>query len=626
MFLLSCCLTPYVALFFLPYAFARSDGEVGVCDAHGNFGCTTWYFEYGTDRQGSKFENRLRCADPQPGLMPWAMRPDRSDKYTLRTESGTTQFRAGELHTLVLEVNDADYKYRGLLLHAVNSDGVTVGEWDFPEEGETLFFSPHTCPQAALHKTADLKPFTVRLHWRAPNNPPDEVTFRCLIKRGPANHGWFHYPNGANGDLKLTADITPESADHFFIVGEAGESCDETCDRNGHERCDSEHMRSMNSEQATLEKLGSTFACPLPILEGCPNPGATSNSCTYSQGNDATCSFSEAGVKPICACYGQRAPTTVDPEDNPTDGGGTGRDPRIHELRWTSGFSDANARKLTAFPGDTIRFTWTGTHNVYRLEPNRTMFDMCDFTDAVLLGSESPLDVMVADDITVYFACKVAGHCQGGQKLAVSSDGFDIADDFEWQGMRRRQEWRSRQNVNQDDDYEGNGIPKGFHQKVQTQSCPFSKAKPKKQGDGEVVRRRAENASSRTSLSVTGVLLTLMTTCFMAQGPTLPVYLGLGALLLGNLPGVNAHNWIGTTGRASRQASTSQPCRGRKLSDTHAQVGPDQGIDMMWSTGHPVRTNSVVVIKGTDYQWLQHPDFVDMVPYGLKSVGASWLL
>merc|ERR1719150_3081366 len=101
--------------------------------------------------------------------MPWATRPTRTDKYTLRMENDVSEYRPYELHTLVLEVKDPAYKYRGLLLHAVDESGTTVGEWEFPDEGEVLFHSPHTCPQAALHASADIKPYKVRLHWRAPS-------------------------------------------------------------------------------------------------------------------------------------------------------------------------------------------------------------------------------------------------------------------------------------------------------------------------------------------------------------------------------------------------------------------------------------------------------------------------
>lgn len=38
----------------------------------------------------------------------------------------------------------------------------------------------------------------------------------------------------------------------------------------------------------------------------------------------------------------------------------------------------------------------------------------------------------------------------------------------------------------------------------------------------------------------------------------------------------HAHNWMMTPGRAMFEASTTKPCRGRKATDVHAQVGPGQ--------------------------------------------------
>ena len=45
-----------------------------------------------------------------------------------------------------------------------------------------------------------------------------------------------------------------------------------------------------------------------------------------------------------------------------------------------------------------------------------------------------------------------------------------------------------------------------------------------------------------------------------------------GLLLLSLAGGADAHNWMKSPGRAWNQASTTAPCRGRKDSDTHAQV------------------------------------------------------
>ena len=71
-----------------------------------------------------------------------------------------------------------------------------------------------------------------------------------------------------------------------------------------------------------------------------------------------------------------------------------------------------------------------------------------------------------------------------------------------------------------------------------------------------------------------------------------------------------AHNWLHTPGRARKEASTLKPCRGRKASDTHAQIGPGQKVVMKWATGH-TRDTYIVVVKGEDAGWLRDGKFQD---------------
>ena len=49
----------------------------------------------------------------------------------------------------------------------------------------------------------------------------------------------------------------------------------------------------------------------------------------------------------------------------------------------------------------------------------------------------------------------------------------------------------------------------------------------------------------------------------------------LGALLA-YAQSTDAHNWVHTPSRAYKEASVVRPCRARKPTDTHAQVGPGQ--------------------------------------------------
>ena len=92
------------------------------------------------------------------------------------------------------------------------------------------------------------------------------------------------------------------------------------------------------------------------------------------------------------------------------------------DINWNAGFSDPAARNQTAAAGDSLKFTWTGGHNVYRLA-SKDAFDNCDFTDAANLGAASPVSVQQLTDLdannAAYFACRVGSHCSSGQKLSV---------------------------------------------------------------------------------------------------------------------------------------------------------------------------------------------------------------
>ena len=84
-------------------------------------------------------------------------------------------------------------------------------------------------------------------------------------------------------------------------------------------------------------------------------------------------------------------------------------------------------------------------------------------------------------------------------------------------------------------------------------------------------------------------------------------------VMLAHFPsGADAHNWLHTPGRARKEASTLKPCRGRKTSDTHGQIGPGQKVVMKWATGH-TRASYIVVVKGEDAGWMRHKKFMDYV-------------
>jgi len=88
-------------------------------------------------------------------------------------------------------------------------------------------------------------------------------------------------------------------------------------------------------------------------------------------------------------------------------------------INWISGFSDPNARATTASVGDKLTFQWSGDHNVWMFA-TKAEFDSCDFSKASLVGGNSPVTHTMTQ-VPAYFACKITGHCAGGQKLAVTA-------------------------------------------------------------------------------------------------------------------------------------------------------------------------------------------------------------
>ena len=81
-------------------------------------------------------------------------------------------------------------------MHAVDSTGTTVGTWGLPSDsGDYQFWHPHTCGnQHVLHAAADEKNYLNEFQFKAPKAGTGTITFHALIKRGPANEGWFYYP------------------------------------------------------------------------------------------------------------------------------------------------------------------------------------------------------------------------------------------------------------------------------------------------------------------------------------------------------------------------------------------------------------------------------------------------
>jgi hypothetical protein len=68
----------------------------------------------------------------------------------------------------------------------------------------------------------------------------------------------------------------------------------------------------------------------------------------------------------------------------------------------------------SAIVGDTVTFTWSGSHNVY-IHPNKT--DTCDKTERTEVSKTSgkKYTFKTSDVGVVVFACDKSGHCAAGQ-------------------------------------------------------------------------------------------------------------------------------------------------------------------------------------------------------------------
>ena len=76
----------------------------------------------------------------------------------------------------------------------------------------------------------------------------------------------------------------------------------------------------------------------------------------------------------------------------------------------------------TVAPGTDVIFKWSDNHDVW-LMPNKVAYNECDFDQARELASTSVNEYTYKAPAagTVYFTCKVTGHCEfGNMKLALT--------------------------------------------------------------------------------------------------------------------------------------------------------------------------------------------------------------
>ena len=94
------------------------------------------------------------------------------------------------------------------------------------------------------------------------------------------------------------------------------------------------------------------------------------------------------------------------------------------DVAWSTGMT-ADQQEESASVGDSVVFTWTGFHDVYMFA-DETAFNACDFAGATQLADTdvNTYTFEVTDTGTFYFGCSVGGHCDYGQKLALTVAGM----------------------------------------------------------------------------------------------------------------------------------------------------------------------------------------------------------
>jgi hypothetical protein len=270
-------------------AAGSSSGFGTSCNAEANMGCSSWDL----DEDGN--ENRLACNDPDMGEMEWASKPVRAPWYTVRTGDfcqfcsnggDPTSYVPGEVTTIYVRNLDYDMKYRGLVLHANDENNDIVGEWVVPRDSNIIVHPPCSNPGVLMHQSAELKPTLLTLNWLAPPAGTGTVTFKGLIKEGPANHGAFYYPNM---DLVLTE--AEDSIPNVWVMGQVLQNCDQVCEDVG-QLCAQGVLDLVDSAEDFDWLVRPQVTCNLPYLGDC-----TGVAPSFSSEVDSMCTYTDTACE-----------------------------------------------------------------------------------------------------------------------------------------------------------------------------------------------------------------------------------------------------------------------------------------------------------------------------------------
>ena len=172
-----------------------------------------------------------------------------------------------------------------------------------------------------------------------------------------------------------------------------------------------------DATQAQLKAAGDTY---LSYCSGCMSYYASfATACDIAEGSTNTDMTRFCSGDCNAALQGMSTECDGEPTVKAVADTYMGYCPQVIEINWLAGFGSADARAKTAAVGDSMRFEWSGYHNVYQMA-DEAAFNNCDFSGATNLGDSSPVEITITE-LPAYFACSVGSHCANGQKLAVTA-------------------------------------------------------------------------------------------------------------------------------------------------------------------------------------------------------------
>jgi len=260
------------------------------------------------------------------GAMNWAKTPIRSTDFSVRSggdaqKEDPTEYKPGELVYIHVRSLKQSAKPRGFMLYAKDSSGNKVGAWELPADSESKFHTPPgACnEQAVMHNSATEKNYHNVFPFRTPAPGTGSITFECLLKLGPANTGYFIWPNAK--DLKMAEATVPHRSQWF--KGAKGNTCTATCAGVGGS-CDAAKLQEASSAPKLDEAIKRDYACKQPLLKtkSCTSPAeSTDGSCSYATGcgTKTTCDSRSGRLRRLCPCSGvnQAMVETLDDVDSP---------------------------------------------------------------------------------------------------------------------------------------------------------------------------------------------------------------------------------------------------------------------------------------------------------------------